>query len=75
MRCAASASPYQQVSAFKTKEVVEAYKKLGLSPDDEVGPIGKLKVRFMHASRYELFRSMAFRMMAFSFASMLPIAY
>ena len=45
MRCAASASPYQQVSAFKTKEVVEAYKKLGLSPDDEVGPIGKLKVR------------------------------
>jgi len=42
----------QRLSAYKTKEVVDAYDKLGLSPDHEIGPIEVREAFFRLAKRY-----------------------
>jgi len=51
-RFASSAAKTQSLSAFKSKEVQEAYKKLGLSPDEEIGPIDVREAFFRLAKRY-----------------------
>lgn len=51
-RYAASTARTQCLSAFKSKEVLEAYKNLGLSPDEEVGPIEVREAFFDLAKRY-----------------------
>lgn len=51
-RYASSATKRLGLSSFKTEQVVEAYKRLGLSPDEEIGPIEVREAFFRLAKRY-----------------------